>query len=95
MAYRMKGFSGFSDLIQDAAMMTGKKVKEIATAMRDGSLVQETQKDINKKRIEETNLRALSTITRNIKRKRKYIVEPGKPVSGTSQITGLSPKKKN
>ena len=51
MAYKMKGFSGFSDLIEAAAKMSGKTVKSMADAMMDGSMMEDQSEKIKERRI--------------------------------------------
>lgn len=47
----MKGFSGFSNLIEAAAKMSGKTVKNMADAMMDGSMMEDQSEKIKEKRI--------------------------------------------
>ena len=51
MAYKMKGFSGFSDLIEAAEKMSGKTVKNMADAMMDGSMMEDQSEKIKERRI--------------------------------------------
>jgi len=47
----MKGFSGFSNLIEAAAKMSGKTVKSMADAMMGGSMMEDQSEKIKEKRI--------------------------------------------
>tara|TARA_R110002096_G_scaffold219464_1_gene407746 strand:+ start:235 stop:573 length:339 start_codon:yes stop_codon:yes gene_type:complete len=83
MAYKMKGFSGFGYLMEQAASMSGKKAKKIAEDIKGGMLIDESTEKINK----ETKQRKIQ----NANRQSPKTAPKAKPPKRVTEVIEVGP----